>query len=261
MWIILKKDDELFKMINTDVCACFQNVNGGLGFEHGNYSRVVPTTDIADVQDILDYIAYCLKQKKYICEVPSKDYEDWKSRLYTSEKDLKKLIEEVNRASVMPIPIEEGYIATYHGVPIEELQKAYFIQKNKERMDKYAKVGFINPISPEEIKKIKEQEEKKKLKELERSVRNIIDTNITIRCPHCDRIVAEDNKDVIIKNFINDSSPISCPYCEKIITKEDKIKAVEVVVEWYKNFKLTELSQEEKNYLDNYINSIPHYDD
>lgn len=240
MWIILKKDDELFKMINTDVCACFQNVNGGLGFEHGNYSRVVPTTDIADVQDILDYIAYCLKQKKYICEVPSKDYEDWKSRLYTSEKDLKKLIEEVNKAPITPIPFEgKGYIATYHGVPIEELQRAYFIQKNKERMNK----------------------EQDQLKKLERSVRNIIDTNITIRCPHCDRIVAEDNKDVIIKNFINDSSPISCPYCEKIITKEDKIKAVEVVVEWYKNLKTIELSQEEKNYLDNYINSIPHYDD
>ena len=239
MWIILKKDNELFKMINTDVCACFQNVNGELGFEHGNYSHVVPTTDIADVQDILDYIAYCLKQKRYICEVPSKDYEDWKSRLYTSEKDLKKLIEEINKASVMPIPLEEGYIATYHGIPIEELQKAYFIQKNKERMDK----------------------EQDQLKKLERSVRNIVDTNITIHCPHCDHIVAEDNKDVIIKNFINDSSPISCPYCEKIITKEDKIKAVEVVVDWYKNFKLTELSQEEKNYLDNYINSIPHYDD
>lgn len=164
MWIILKKDDELFKMINTDVCACFQNVNGGLGFEHGNYSRVVPTTDIADVQDILDYIAYCLKQKKYICEVPSKDYEDWKSRLYTSEKDLKKFIEEINKASVMPIPFEEGYIATYHGIPIEEFQKAYeentLYEKYKEIIDKCAKVGFINPISPEEIKKIKEKEKK-----------------------------------------------------------------------------------------------------
>ena len=49
MWIILKIDNELFKMINTDVCACFDNVNGELGFEHGNYRHVVPTTDIADV--------------------------------------------------------------------------------------------------------------------------------------------------------------------------------------------------------------------
>ena len=235
MWIILKIDNELFKMINTDVCACFDNVNGELGFEHGNYRHVVPTTDIADVQDILDYIAYCLKQKEYICEIPSKGYSNWKSR-----PDTKKLLEEVMKAPIMPIPFEEkDYIATYQGIPIEELQRAYFIQKNKERMDK----------------------EQDQLKKLERSVRNIANTNITIRCPHCDHVVAEDNKDVIIKNFINDSSPISCPYCEKIITKEDKIKAVEVVVEWYKNLKPIELSQEEKNYLDNYINSIPHYDD
>lgn len=124
MWIILKKDDELFKMINTDVCACFQNVNGGLGFEHGNYSRVIPTTDIADVQDILNYIAYCLKQKKYICEVLSKDYEDWKSRLYIDKE--------------------------------EELVKGfdkYLIDKEYERItEDLAKIGLINPISPEEIK-------------------------------------------------------------------------------------------------------------
>lgn len=261
MWIILKKDNQLFKMINTDVCACFQNVNGGLGFEHGNYSRVVPTTDIADVQDILDYIAYCLKQKRYICEIPSEEYNNWRS-IFIRKKEILKAF---NSNPVTILKNEKDYVLTYRGIPVEELVKGldkYLIDKEYKRIaEDLTKIGLINPISPEEIKKIKEQKEKKKLKELEKSVRNIIDTNIGIRCPHCGRIVAEDNKDVIIKNFINDSSPISCPYCEKIITKEDKIKAVEVVVEWYKNLKTIELSQEEKNYLDNYINSIPHYDD
>ena len=129
MWIILKIDNELFKMINTDVCACFQNVNGELGFEHGNYRHTISTTDIADVQDILDYIAYCLKQKKYICEIPSKEYNDWRS-MFIRKEGLKKLIEEVNKAPVMPITLEvNDYIATYRGIPIEELQKAYFIYK------------------------------------------------------------------------------------------------------------------------------------
>lgn len=239
MQIIFYKTDKVYRIINTDMCADFRNENFEITYQHGNYRHTMSTEGIGNTQEILDYIAYCLKQKREICEVPSKDYEDWKSRLYISEKDLKKLIEEVNKAPITPIPFEEGYIATYHGIPIEELQKAYFIQKNKERMNK----------------------EQDQLKKLERSVRNIIDTNIEIRCPHCSHVVAEDNKDVIIKNFINDSSPISCPYCEKTITKKDKIKAVKVVVEWYKNLKTIELSQEEKNYLDNYINSIPHYDD
>lgn len=298
MWIILKIDNQLFKMINTDVCACFQNKNGELGFEHGNYHHTIPTTDIADVQDILDYIVYCLKQKKYICEIPSAEYNIWRSR-FIRKKDLNKIIEEVNKAPVMPIPREgNDYITTYHGIPIEEFQKAYeentLYEKYKEIIDKWKNYNNISiriphcghKISNEEreeaikravekaylfdeenkkeeqpIKSIIKEKELCQLKELEKSVRNIIDTNITIRCPYCSSIVAEDNKDVIIKNFINDSSPISCPYCEKTITKEDKIKAVEVVVEWYKNFKLTELSQEEKNYLDNYINSIPHYDE
>lgn len=136
MQIIFYKKDKVYRIINTDVCADFRNENFEITYQHGNYRHTMSTEDIGNTQEILDYIAYCLKEKKEICEVPSKDYEDWKSRLYTSEKDLKKLIEEVNKASVMPIPIEEGYIATYHGIPIEELQKAYFIQKDKERIDK-----------------------------------------------------------------------------------------------------------------------------
>lgn len=163
MWIILKIDDKLFKMINTDVCACFQNVNGELGFEHGNYRHTISTTDIADVQDILDYIAYCLKQKKYICEIPSKEYNNWRS-MFIRREDWKKLIEEVNKAPVMPIPLEEGYIATYHGVPIEELQKAYFIQKNKERMDKWIDYNNVSIRTPHCGHKISNEEREEAIK-------------------------------------------------------------------------------------------------
>lgn len=168
MWIILKKDDELFKMINTDVCACFQNINGELGFDHGNYHHVIPTKDIADIQDILDYIAYCLKQKKCICEVPSKDYEDWKSRLI-NEEDLKKLIEEVNKAPVTLIPLERNdYIATYHGVPIEELQKAYeentLYEKCKEIMNKWIDYDNVSICTPHCGHKISNEEREEAIK-------------------------------------------------------------------------------------------------
>jgi hypothetical protein len=164
MWIILKKDNELFKMINTDVCACFQNVNGELGFEHGNYRHVVPTKDIADVQDILDYIAYCLKQKREICEVPSEDYEDWKSRLYIDKEEVLKALGAINNIPVTILKNEKDYVLTYHGIPVEELVKGfdkYLIDKEYERItEDLAKIDFINPISPEEIKKIKEQEKR-----------------------------------------------------------------------------------------------------
>ena len=131
MQIIFYKKDKVYRIINTDVCADFRNENFEITYQHGNYRHTMSTEEIGNTQEILDYIAYCLKQKQEICEVPSKDYEDWKSRLYISEEDLKKkLTEEVNKAPVMPIPLEgKGYIATYHGIPIEELQKAYFIYK------------------------------------------------------------------------------------------------------------------------------------
>ena len=166
MQIIFYKKDKVYRIINTDMCADFRNENFKIAYQHGEHYHTMSTEGIGNTQEILDYIAYCLKQKREICEVPSKDYEDWKLRLYISEEDLKKkLIEEVNKAPITPIPFEgKGYIATYYGIPIEELQKAYeentLYEKYKEIIDKCAKVGFINPISPEEIKKIKEQEKK-----------------------------------------------------------------------------------------------------
>lgn len=132
MQIIFYKKDKVYRIINTDMCADFRNENSEITYQHGNYRHTMSTEEIGNTQEILDYIAYCLRQKREICEIPSKDYEDWKSRLYISEEDWKKLIEEVNKAPIIP----KGYIATYHGVPIEELLRAYFIQKNKERMDK-----------------------------------------------------------------------------------------------------------------------------
>ena len=160
MWIILKIDNELFKMINTDVCACFQNVNGELGFEHGNYRHTISTTDIADVQDILDYIAYCLKQKRYICEIPSEEYNNWRS-IFIRKKEI---LEEIKKAPITILKNEKDYILTYHGIPVEELVKGfdkYLIDKEYERIaEDLAKIDLINPISAEEIKKIKEQEKR-----------------------------------------------------------------------------------------------------
>jgi hypothetical protein len=122
------------------------------------------TEEIGNTQEILDYIAYCLKQKREICEVPSKDYEDWKSRLYISEEDWKKLLEEAMKAPVTILKNEKDYVLTYHGIPVEELVKGldkYLIDKEYERItEDLAKIDFINPISPEEIKKIKEQEKR-----------------------------------------------------------------------------------------------------
>lgn len=168
MWIILKIDNELFKMINTDVCACFQNVNGELGFEHGNYRHTISTTDIADVQDILDYIAYCLKQKRYICEIPSKEYNNWRS-MFIRKEGLKKLIEEVNKAPVMPITLEvNDYIATYRGIPIEELQKAYeentLYEKYKEIMDKWINCNNVSIRTPHCGHKISNEEREEAIK-------------------------------------------------------------------------------------------------
>ena len=143
MQIIFYKQNKVYRIINTDVCADFRNENFEITYQHGNYRHTMSTEGIGNTQEILDYIAYCLKEKKEICEVPSKDYEDWKSKLYMSEKDwTKKLIEKVNKAPVTPIILgEEGYITTYHGIPIEELQKAYeentLYEKYKEIIDKW----------------------------------------------------------------------------------------------------------------------------
>jgi hypothetical protein len=122
------------------------------------------TEEIGNTQEILDYIAYCLKQKREICEVPSKDYEDWKSRLYISEEDWKKLLEEATKAPVTILKNEKDYVLTYHGIPVEELQKDYeeyiFKKTYYDIIEGWAQAGFVNPISPEEIKKIKEQEKR-----------------------------------------------------------------------------------------------------
>lgn len=163
MWIILKKDNELFKMINTDVCACFQNVNGELGFEHGNYRHVVPTKDIADVQDILDYIAYCLKQKKYICEIPSEEYNNWRSR-FVRKEEVVKALGAINNIPVTILENKKDYVLTYHGIPVEELVKGfdkYLIDKEYKRItEELAKIDLNNSITPKDIKKIKDLEEK-----------------------------------------------------------------------------------------------------
>jgi hypothetical protein len=117
------------------------------------------TEGIGNTQEILDYIAYCLKEKKEICEVPSKDYEDWKSRLYT-----KKLLEEAMKAPVTTLKNEKDCVLTYRGIPIEELQKDYeeyiFKKTYYDIIEGWVQAGLINPISPEEIKKIKEQEKR-----------------------------------------------------------------------------------------------------
>jgi hypothetical protein len=121
------------------------------------------TEEIGNTQEILDYIAYCLKQKREICEVPSEDYEDWKSRLYISEEDWKKLLEEAMKAPVT-IKSEKDCVLTYRGIPVEELVKGfdkYLIDKEYERItEDLAKIDLIYPISAEEIKKIKEQEKR-----------------------------------------------------------------------------------------------------
>lgn len=150
MWIILKKDNELFKMINTNVCACFQNVNGELGFEHGNYRHVVPTKDIADVQDILDYIAYCLKQKEYICEIPSEEYNNWRS-IFIRKKEILKVF---NSNPVTVLENEKDYVLTYHGIPVEELVRGfdkYLIDKAYKRITE--DLAKIDLVTPEGIKK------------------------------------------------------------------------------------------------------------
>lgn len=156
MWIILKKDNELFKMINTDVCACFQNVNGELGFEHGNYRHVVTTKDIADVQDILDYIAYCLKQKEYICEIPSKEYRNWRS-IFIRKKEVLKALGAINTIPITVLENEKDYVLTYHGIPVEELVRGfdkYLIDKEYKRItEDLAKIDLINLVTPEGIKK------------------------------------------------------------------------------------------------------------
>ena len=91
-----------------------------------------------------------------------------------SEKKVKRLsktitkeiiIEEVNKAPVMPIPFEgKGYIATYHGIPIEELQKAYLIQKNKERMDKWIDCNNVSIRTPHCGHKISDEEREEAIK-------------------------------------------------------------------------------------------------
>ena len=157
MQIIFYKKDKVYRIINTDVCADFRNENFEITYQHGNYRHTMSTEEIGNTQEILDYIAYCLKQKREICEVPSKDYEDWKSRLYT-----KKLLEEAMKAPVTTLKSEKDCVLTYRGIPVEELQKHYekyiFNKTYQDLIEGWVQAGFINPISPEEIKKIKEQE-------------------------------------------------------------------------------------------------------
>lgn len=173
MQIIFYKKNKVYRIINTDVCADFRNENFEITYQHGNYRHIMSTEDIGNTQEILDYIAYCLKEKKEICEVPSKDYENWKSRLYISEEDLKKkLIEEVNKAPVTLIPrVGNDYIATYHGIPIEELQKAYeentLYEKYKEIIDKWKNYN-----------------------------------NISIRIPHCGHKISNEEREEAIKRAI-----------------------------------------------------------
>lgn len=217
MQIIFYKKDKVYRIINTDVCADFRNENFEITYQHGNYRHTMSTEDIGNTQEILDYIAYCLKEKKEVCEVPSKDYEDWKSRLYISEEDLKKLYEEVNKVPLTPIILEgNDYIATYHGVPIEELQKAYeelqkayeesaLYKEYKEIIDKWTEAGFINPITSEEIKKIKEQEKKdKKDKTQKEKVKEIWANynNAPIRTPHCGHKISDEEREEAIKRAI-----------------------------------------------------------
>ena len=158
MQIIFYKKDKVYRIINTDVCADFRNENFEITYQHGNYRHTMSTEEIGNTQEILDYIAYCLKQKREICEVPSKDYEDWKSRLYT-----KKLLEEAMKVPVT-IKSEKDCVLTYQGIPVEELVKGfdkYLIDKEYERItEDLAKIDLINLISAEEIKKIKEQEKR-----------------------------------------------------------------------------------------------------
>jgi len=212
MQIIFYKEDKVYRIINTDVCADFRNENFEITYQHGNYRHTMSTEGIGNTQEILDYIAYCLKEKKEICEVPSKEYEDWKSRLYTTEEDLKKkLIEEVNKA-----PIVLGgndYIATYHGIPLEELQKAYeelqkayeesvLYKEYKEIIDKWAEAGFINPITSKEIKKIKEQEKKDKTQKENVKEIWVNYDNASIRTPHCGHKISNEEREEAIKRAI-----------------------------------------------------------
>lgn len=157
MQIIFYKKDKVYRIINTDMCADFRNENFEITYQHGNYRHTMSTEGIGNTQEILDYIAYCLRQKREICEVPSKDYEDWKSRLYITEEDLKKkLIEEVNKT-----PVTFDYIPTYKGIPIEELQKLYeryiFEKTYQDIIEGWVQAGFVNPIPVEEIKKNKNE--------------------------------------------------------------------------------------------------------
>ena len=158
MQIIFYKKDKVYRIINTDVCADFRNENFEITYQHGSYRHTMSTEEIGNTQEILDYIAYCLKQKKEICEVPSKDYEDWKLRLQT-----KKLLEEAMKAPVT-IKSEKDCVLTYRGIPVEELVKGfdkYLIDKEYKRItEDLAKIDLINPISAKEIKKIKEQEKR-----------------------------------------------------------------------------------------------------
>lgn len=174
MQIIFYKKDKVYRIINTDVCADFRNENFEITYQHGNYRHTMSTEDIGNTQEILDYIAYCLKEKKEICEVPSKDYEDWKSRLYTSEEDLKKLIEEFRNLPLEELkkpPVMSGYIATYKGIPIEELQKAY--------------------------------EEEILYKECKKMIDKWIDyDNIPIRNPHCGHKISNEEREEAIKRVI-----------------------------------------------------------
>lgn len=165
MQIIFYKKNKVYRIINTDVCADFRNENFEITYQHGNYRHTMSTEEIGNTQEILDYIAYCLKQKREICEIPSKDYEDWKSRLYINKEVLKKkLVEEVNKTPITILEKGKDYILTYCGIPIEELQKHYekyiFEETYQDIIEGWVQAGFINPISPEEIKKIKEQEKR-----------------------------------------------------------------------------------------------------
>jgi hypothetical protein len=121
------------------------------------------TEGIGNTQEILDYIAYCLKQKREICEVPSEDYEDWKSRLYIDKEEVLKALGAINNIPVT-IKSEKDCVLTYRGIPVEELVKGfdkYLIDKEYERItEDLAKIDLIYPISAEEIKKIKEQEKR-----------------------------------------------------------------------------------------------------
>ena len=59
---------------------------------------------------------------------------------------------------------EKDCVLTYRGIPIEELQKHYekyiFNKTYQDIIEGWVQAGFINPISPEEIKKVKEQEKR-----------------------------------------------------------------------------------------------------